>query len=315
MNNIKNYPESVPLELNVKDNLFRAYAFTRPPCADLVFNTLFGWASYFGYKVSRFENFIFVHCKTSEKLSVLLPLETEKLEVGGWGQRFLRLAEMLSCRCKEEGVLLEFTGIPESYAVKLPEGRFGVSLERDHFDYVYKRQDLAELNGRAYAQKRNLIKQFENRYNYSYEPLGKGNVHEFEAFIRSWEVTKAGDGILGSGAYCMACRLIESFGALELFGGLIRVEGKPVAATIASIEQRFDYGGGTHPTAVVHHENALTHYKGAYQIINREFAKDLPKNVIYVNREEDLGIEGLRKAKMSYNPEMLINKATVKLME
>jgi hypothetical protein len=112
----------------------------------------------------------------------------------------------------------------------------------------------------------------------------------------------------------MACRLMENYAALEFVGGLLYVDGKVVAATLASIVRDFVYEDGTRVTAVVHHENGLTELKGVYQMINWQFAKNLPADIVYINREEDLGLTGLRKAKLSYHPVMLINKSIVKLV-
>jgi hypothetical protein len=276
----------------------------------MVFNTLFGWSDYYNYKVSRYGSLLFVHYTDENKMTALMPLALGPLNDEQWRANFLALARALDAHCRKTGMSFEFAGIPDSMVKKLPESQFKSAPFRDCYDYVYKRQDLAELTGRVYAPKRNLIKQFENN-KYVYKPLSADNLSDCERFIRGWEVSKVKNDILGTGAYCMACQLMENFANLEITGGVLYVDGKVVAATLASIARDFVYEDGIRATAVVHHENGLTELKGVYQMINWQFAKSLPEDIVYINREEDLGIAGLRKAKLSYNPVFMINKSVV----
>jgi hypothetical protein len=111
----------------------------------------------------------------------------------------------------------------------------------------------------------------------------------------------------------MACRLVRNFALLDLYGGLLYADDKIVACSLGSIVHDFAYAEGTFPTVIVHHENALVEYKGAYQAVNQLFCAHLPENIVFVNREEDLGMSGLRKAKLSYDPDRLLVKSTVVL--
>ena len=96
---------------------------------------------------------------------------------------------------------------------------------------------------------------------------------------------------------------LNHFKELNLLGGAIRIDHKLVAFTFGSPINQDTFG--------VHVEKADTDYEGAYSIINQEFASRIPEQYVYVNREEDLGIPGLRKAKLSYNPTILLPKAAV----
>lgn len=111
----------------------------------------------------------------------------------------------------------------------------------------------------------------------------------------------------------MVCRLTQHYDALRLCGGLLFVDGKEVAVTIASLVPDFAYPDGVFPTAVVHSERALVEFTGAAQMINQLFSADLPEDIVFINREEDLGIAGLRKAKMSYGPARLLGKSRIEL--
>jgi len=314
MNNIKEFPDYLPLDLSVRDAFLHSYRFSPPASADSVFNTLFGWRDYFNYRVSRQSGFLLVYYLREGRMTVLAPLQLEAMDPGLWGERFLELAGNLSAYCKKHAHSLEFSGIPEVYVKRLSQGKFNITDDRDSYDYVYLRSDLAKLEGRDYASKRNLVRQFEKNDTWNYEPLSSKNIGACRAFIEAWDIHEARIGMLGTGAYCMACRLIDNFDSLDLCGGLLYAGGRIVASTVASIVRDFSYIEGARPTAVVHHENGLTEYKGVYQQINRLFARNLPEDVVYVNREEDLGIAGLRKAKMSYNPALLIKKSSLTLI-
>jgi uncharacterized protein len=109
----------------------------------------------------------------------------------------------------------------------------------------------------------------------------------------------------------MVYRLMKNVDKLNLFGGILFVGKKEVAASVGTIVNNFQYEQGVFPTVVVHTEHALKEFKGSFQIINQLFCKNLPKDVVFVNREEDLGLAGLRKAKLSYNPVKLLKKSRI----
>jgi hypothetical protein len=110
--------------------------------------------------------------------------------------------------------------------------------------------------------------------------------------------------------YCIGCEMLNAFD-LGFLGGMLLVGGNVVALTVGSIFERFEYERAIEPTVVVHFENADLSVKGAYQMINQQFCEHLPAHIKYVNREEDLGLAGLRKAKMSYNPARFIEKSII----
>ncbi len=315
LSKIAEFPSYSALDMDQREDFFHAYKFSPPCSADMVFNTLFGWRDFFNYRVSRLGGFLIVYYVTAGRMVVLMPLQTDKLDQDKFGQIFIELFRALFKYCEEQGLALEFSDIPEVYMKHIQKDEFNIIDDRDHYDYVYKRSNLSALDGRAYAQKRNLVRQFENKYKWSYEVLSDNNLSAAKQFIEKWDVAAAKNGILGAGAYCAACRLIENFDGIGACGGLLYADGKIVAATVATLVDEFAYENGTFPTAVVHHENGLTDHKGVYQMINKLFAMNLPEHIIYINREEDMGIDGLRKAKISYNPTLLIKKYKLTLKE
>jgi hypothetical protein len=156
------------------------------------------------------------------------------------------------------------------------------------------------------------VRQFARAYRYRYEPIDAKNIPRLYRFVLRWKRMKfSKSDAIAEGEYCMACRLVRNCIPLELCGGLLYAENEVVAITLGTIVKDFSYDDGTHPTAVVHVENARRDFKGAYQVINQLFCQSLPGEVAYVNREDDLGLAGLRKAKLSYHPVKLIEKFNV----
>lgn len=175
---------------------------------------------------------------------------------------------------------------------------------RDEFDYLYRVEDLANLSGRNYHAKRNHIAAFSKEYAWQYEELDERNLADVSATADEWyeqRVSAYGDP---DGALAAENRAIHELLAhrceIELTGSLIRVDGRAVAFTLGSplTDDTFD-------TLV---EKALPPYEKAYAVINREFARHTISGYTYVNRENDVGVEGLRRAKLSYHPIALVKK-------
>ena len=181
--------------------------------------------------------------------------------------------------------------------------RFMYIPERDYFDYIYLKEDLAFLRGKKFQQKRNHINNFKKRYAYEYVELSGDMIGECLELEGLWfRASQAKEDVdeLSDERRSMIFAL-EHFNELGLVGGAIRVDGQMVA---------FTFGAPiNHQTFGVHVEKANVNYEGAFTIINQEFCAHLPSGFIYVNREEDLGIPGLRQAKLSYQPFLLLEKS------
>lgn len=173
--------------------------------------------------------------------------------------------------------------------------------ERDNFDYIYKREDLAKLEGKKYHSKRNHISAFSKKYNWTYEPLTGENKEEFLEFSEKWYFDRADVFDEGLAAEQKALKeILYSNTPINYKGAIIKIDGRVVAVTLGSpINSKvFD----------IHFEKADTEFLTAYAVINREFALRELGGYEYINREDDLGIEGLRRAKLSYKPEILLEK-------
>lgn len=188
-------------------------------------------------------------------------------------------------------------------------GQFEIIYDRDSADYVYETEKLITLSGKKLHGKRNHINKFKENYpEWSYEPITQDNVEECFQMALEWrEINRCEEDSEKRdemGVTLNALRLLEE---LKLTGGFVRAAGRIVA---------FAIGEPLNPdTFVVHIEKAFADVQGAYPIINQQFAAHAAKDYKYVNREEDTGSEGLRKAKLSYRPVFLVEKGMVRRIE
>lgn len=210
----------------------------------------------------------------------------------------------LAKQATEEGVPLSLYGIvpemKETLEKIFPEV-FEYKENRDHFDYLYLRSDLAELKGKEFQPKRNHVNKFRKQYDYSYLPLTENIVRDCINLYDKWCEDRRCSGDEGLMQERQALTFsLNHLQELGVVGGSLWVSGTMVAFTFG-VPVNYD-------TFCVHAEKALGRYEGAYNVINQEFARHLPECFIYLNREEDLGIAGLRKAKESYRPVRLLEK-------
>lgn len=177
--------------------------------------------------------------------------------------------------------------------------------DRDHFDYIYNAADLAELPGKHYLKIRSQIHKFRKNYRHTVEPITLENREELIDFLEKWCKLKgcASDSFLAHEIEATSYA-IEHLSELSLRGLLIRVDSEVEAI---SLFERLNAD-----TAVIHFEKGMTEYEGIYKAINEETAKVLTGEVKYINRESDLGVEGLREAKMRYHPDHMVEVYSLK---
>lgn len=213
--------------------------------------------------------------------------------------------------CNENGIPLRFhSAKPEDKAVleELFPGKFEFIDNRDYTDYIYTVEDLTNLSGKKYHGKRNHISRFKQANNWRFESLSDENFADCLEMNRKWcEINDCGRDESIKAERCAVRRAFRYFEELGFFGGLLRVDDRVVAYTIG---ERLNAD-----TVVVHIEKAFSEVEGAYPTINHEFIANMCQEYTYVNREEDLGVEGLRKAKLSYKPAILYPKIEVRLKQ
>ena len=194
---------------------------------------------------------------------------------------------------------LTLMGLEDSQVAQLQTSHlFSVEPDRDQYDYIYRRTDLATLHGKHLDAKRNHINRFRAEHpDFEYRPLTPESFDECRRLTEIWQEDKAASDTIDAEHRVMET-IFSNWNALGMTGGSIFVDGRMVA---------FTYGSAvTTDTLDVCVEKADRHVEGAFAIINQQFAEHLPEQYIYLNREEDMGILGLRQAKLSYHPEILL---------
>lgn len=183
------------------------------------------------------------------------------------------------------------------------------TLQENAFDYIYLRENLAVLEGANYKKKRNHISRFLRSFPQAkFQMLSKENLHFVWEVEKLWVEAAKHQGEFSTSLeqeYFIIKEALENFDSLNLSGGIVFVDEKPVAMTVASsINSKI---------MDIHFEKAIMPYafEGAYSFINCEFAKT--QNSMLFNREEDLGIPGLKKAKLSYYPNKILRKWSLKI--
>lgn len=270
------------------------------------FATMFLWHSAYDQKVARIKDFVLERLSGSIGPSYLFPAGRGDLKP---------VIEALEEDAAERGEVCKLICVTPEHIQQLEAiwpGQFEYTTDRFGFDYLYEIDRLADLGGKKLHAKRNHIHRFEEACpDWTAEEITAGNLAECEAMDREWNrLYRNRDGeeapeereTLRDESRAMS-RAFRHYDELGLKGLLIRTGGRVVAFTMGSQinQDTFD----------VHFEKAYSEIQGAYPMVNREFARWIRANIPgirYLNREDDMGVEGLRKAKASYYPDRMVEK-------
>ena len=172
--------------------------------------------------------------------------------------------------------------------------------DRANFDYVYRTEELLTLSGKKFHAKKNHLNQFRDKYAFEYVELRPEMLEECLEVYANWLNGKEVVEPSALGELAAIKTIITNMDALGVRGGGIRMEGKLTAFTLGEL-MRPD-------TALIHIEKAVGSIRGLFTIINQQFIEHEWKDTLYINREEDMGLEGMRRAKMSYHPIRMVEK-------
>lgn len=269
---------------------------------DFSYGGILIWTDIFEYEYAIADDTLFIKGRSEDDMqSVAFSLPVGSLPLKESISRLRRW-------CQEHNMPLKLSAVPEYALNELIRMRPKKIEELDGWaDYLYDLSRLATLSGKKMAKKRNHVNQFVNAFGSGcYERITPENIADVELFMEWLETTPA-----PSPSAAMERRLaMDVIRSSErcrthYLGGLLRVEGKVVAFTIGDIKG---------DTLFIHIEKADRDVPGSYEMINKAFAEDMLArfpDLRYVNREDDSGDEGLRKAKMSYHPDELLRKFSV----
>lgn len=259
------------------------------------FATLYIWSEALGIRIARIDDFVLAHT-TASGGGYMFP--------AGCGKAEIALKEIVQY-CDISGEQLRFVWLDEEHKSQLETifpGRFNFLDDRNSWDYLYDINKLSDLTGKKMHAKRNHINRFENDFpGWTYEQIGPENIDDCIEMDDMWRIHHRESD--DDGERRAIEKALRNMNALGLDGGLIRLEGKVVAYTVGDHINDNVFN--------VHFEKAVGEIPGAYAIINREFARRIREKypeVIYINREDDMGLEGLRKAKESYYPDRMVKK-------
>ncbi|MGD9876702.1 DUF2156 domain-containing protein [Desulfococcus sp.] len=275
-----------PYRERLKNSLWEA--------SDYSFINLWGWAREYGLEWAWDDDLVWIRQSW--------PTELFWAPVGKWEQA--DWADRLRDRFSENSIVMR---VPEplirhwKHALK---DRIAVTATEEHWDYLYSVQDLIELKGNRYHKKKNLLNQFLRKYDHAYQTLTPDLIHHALEMQEDWCVWRdcESDETLASENRAIS-RVMAYWDDLDgIFGGAVIVEDEMAAFTVA--EQMND------ETVLIHFEKGIAEYKGIYQAVNQMFLAHNP-HLQRVNREQDMGEEGLRKSKRSYHPVDFVRKYKV----
>ncbi|UTC42745.1 DUF2156 domain-containing protein [Treponema sp. OMZ 857] len=288
MDVIARYPEFSPLSLEAVQAIKADLQQQKDGMSELTFGSLYFFRNTYKYKISRFNERTLIFLGEEQKKAFFfiigdpLPLATLKElynDCAYW--------KLIS-----ESYLTDNAAFFQNFKEPPTE-------DRDNFDYLYTRLSLSTLSGKQLHKKKNHVNGFLSNYpDFTLKKLDTDTKKDASKILDIWatEQTNLQETDYEAAQQALALPQIADFLSLILYA-----QGMPVAWCLAELAAQG-------ATAVVHFEKARTDFRGSYQYINYAFAQSLPEHVVYINREQDLGDEGLRHAKMSYKPEGFVKK-------
>jgi hypothetical protein len=311
---IPEFPNARPLALEDKPLFDRLFAEAQPEVSQYTFTNIFAWRKGRNTQVSQLNGVVLVSLELPDRKVFLEP----QLEPGACADQ---RGAMEKCLQHQWGKPAEFKYLSWNTAALFQgDPDFEVLSDRDNSDYLYNASDLIDLPGRQYDAKRNFIKRFSSGHDYRYLEVTPELARECLEFEEHWCLDRSCQSDEGlSHEQEAIVEMLESFPApgstaignrlpstgFGIRGGAIEAEGSIVAFALGEALNR--------DTVVIHIEKADPAFHGLYQLINQQFLEHRWRDYAYVNRQQDLGIEGLRRAKESYYPHHLVEKHIVRL--
>lgn len=286
------------LELGDKDLINSYITNQNYRISDLCFTNLYAWGKKFNTQFAVKNDWLFIRFKDNNgRNSYLLPLGKGDIKKG---------IDIIIEDHKQFDTVFQIRGVTKEMIAEIEEvmpDTFNYTLNRSVSDYIYTSEKLIHLEGRKLQSKRNHINRFKRENKWQYKTLtGKPDlVKECKSMLDKWMEINKNDKDPSLAFDDLATTImLDNFEYLNLKGGLICVNNEIAAFSIGEVL--------TKDTIVVHVEKAFTTIHGAYTIMNQQFALNESSDYKYINREEDMGVENLRKAKLSYQPDILLEK-------
>ena len=298
---IPEFPQFVPLDKKYRKSLKDLFLSLKDGISELTFDSLIIHNGKFNHKISKIPNsdsYILIGTdEYDEKIKTFFSiLEGEKK----LQNNKIFFEEILpQCFAQYKFWKLMSQTQYESYNEILQTMNVVVEFDRDNSDYIYNRTDLQNLPGKDFHKKKNLVNAFLKNSNISIKNLDTTNTKDAFRILQIWSENRN----LKQTDYYQCIDALNDISQKNsiLSGIIVYVEDNPVAWSIGEFLP-------DEKTYLVHFEKGDSNYKGVYQFINNATVKNLPETVLFINREQDLGDEGMRQAKLTYRPCGFINK-------
>lgn len=286
--------EFLPIRAEEKETIDAYFKKSDSRHCDMSFISVYLWQNYYPAVYTIYDDMLIFKAE-GENTSFSFPIGEHDPQ---------KALKAIMDYCEEVGIKPAFHCVnreQEKILNELYPGVFTIEFDRDDAEYIYECEKLMGLRGKKYHGKKNHVNKFKKTYEWQYEEICDDNVKECIQMLSDWKhVNEDPEDEEKDAEVCACKKALKEYKMLGLLGGLIRADGRVVAFTLAEKINS--------DTIVIHFEKAYSDVSGAYSIINQEF---LLHNVhegdgiLYVNREEDMGDPGLRKAKESYHPAFL----------
>lgn len=283
-----------------KETINNCYPADRCKCCDFSFANVFCWAPKFHTKFAIVQNTLFLDFTDNYKHYYTMPMG--QMNIKESISLILKDAEDRGLEFTMRGITSKMWDIIEDAYPKM----FVYESDRDNAEYIYETEKMITLAGKKLQKKRNHINKFKSENpDWRYEKIKtQEQLNQCLEMLIKWDNITHDDKHQNYD-FIASSLMIKHFHELDLRGGMIIVNNQIVAFSIGSVLCHDLFG--------VHLEKAFADINGAYTIMNQQFAEHEAAEYKYINREEDMGIEGLRKAKMSYYPEILLKEGVVTL--
>lgn len=295
---IPQFPYFKPLSLHDRDVVHERLVRFQPVTSELTFTNLFIWHAVYQTQWSVYQNWLLFAGSFDGQPFVLPPV--------GPGPRKGAALAMMEWQRNDQGIAEPRIERADSALAKELEHETSVRIvpARDQYDYVYRTRDMIDLSGNRYHGKRNHINAMQKKHTFRYDTMKDIYVRQCMELVEKWcGIKRCEEDMNLLGEWDAVGEMLANYDQLRVRGGVMLIEDRVAA---------FAFGELLNPTtAVVHIEKADPDIRELYTVINQQFSEHCLHDVEFINREQDLGQPGLRKAKMSYHPDHLVEKFTI----
>ncbi|UCG91321.1 MAG: DUF2156 domain-containing protein [candidate division WOR-3 bacterium] len=273
----------------------------QPETSELTFTNLFIWRSHYGCTWSVYKHWLICLFNNGDTPCILQPI--------GPAPRQEITRVLLEWLAKEKAAPPRIERADRRFVAEVQQiDNVRIEPTREHFDYVYRSTDLKTLAGAKYHRKKNHINTFHRTHSFTYSKLTEKHMKACMELIEVWcGMRRCEEDMNLLGEWEAIGEILAHYQELNVHGGVILLDNKVEAFTIGELLNN--------KTAVIHIEKANPEFNGLYAVMNQQFVENTWNSVPFINREQDLGVEGLRKAKLSYHPERLVEKFRITLSQ